>query len=170
MIDEAHATGIIGPEGRGGEEMFGCTGELDVVMGTLSKAVGSQGGFIAGNAPLRELLVNFSRTLIYSTGLAPASAAAAMKSLEIMHREPQRRERLFANLARVNDIVMELNLRTEASPTPIVPLTIGDEDKAVRAFENILEKGMIVPVMRYPTVPKGEACLRVSGWAGARRP
>ncbi len=162
MIDEAHATGIIGQTGRGGEEMFGCTGEIDIVMGTLSKAVGSQGGFIAGGGPLRELMVNFSRTFIYSTGLAPAAAAAAQKSLEIMQHEPQRRERLFDNLARVNEIVIDLKLRTEPSPTPIVPLTIGDEDKAVCAFESVLKQGMIVPVMRYPTVPKGEACLRVS--------
>lgn len=162
MIDEAHATGIIGPRGRGAEELFECTGQVDVVMGTLSKAVASQGGFIAGDADLSELFINISRAFIYSTGLAPAAAAAAAESLAVMGREPHRRVTLFENIGRVNEMTAELGLRETPSQTPIIPLTIGDEKEAVSAFESLWEKGLVVPVMRYPTVPKGEACLRIS--------
>ncbi len=162
MIDEAHATGIIGENGRGAEELFNCTGALDVVMGTLSKAVASQGGFIAGSRQLAELLINTSRAFIYSTGLAPAATAAALAALDVMEREPERRRRLFENVARVNEMAVNLGLRKKPSQTPIVPLTIGPEEEALRAFEAILDKGVIVPVMRYPTVAKGRACLRIS--------
>lgn len=168
MIDEAHATGVIGENGRGAEELFNCTGEIDVVMGTLSKALGSQGGFIAGDESLAELLINVSRPLIYSTGLSPAAAAAAAQALEIIEREPvgkggkTRRQRLFDNLARVNELAVELNLRGEPSRAPIVPLTIGDEKEAARVHQAIMEKGLIIPLLRYPTVPMGEALLRVS--------
>jgi 8-amino-7-oxononanoate synthase len=162
MIDEAHATGIVGEKGRGAEELFNCTGAVDIVMGTLSKAVASQGGFIAGGRGLMDLLINASRTLIYSTGLAPAAAAAAKESLGVMEREPQRRKRLFENVARINQMATDLSLRDQPSETPIIPLVIGDEKDAVKAFEMLLEKGLIVPVMRYPTVPKSQAVLRIS--------
>jgi len=162
MIDEAHATGIIGASGRGSEELFDCTGEIDIVMGTFSKAVGSQGGFIAGSERLAEMMVNSSRTFIYSTGLAPAASASALESLRIMERAPELRERLFENVDFVNQVALKLGMRKTPSETPVIPLTIGGEAEAVKAFEMMKDRGLIVPVMRYPTVPMGEACLRIS--------
>ncbi len=165
MIDEAHATGIIGENGRGAEEHFNCTGEVDIVMGTLSKAVGAQGGFIAGDPELVELLTNTSRPLIYSTGLAPAAAAAATESLKIMESQPELREKLFENVTQINKMLADLGLRETPSETPIIPVVIGKEQDAVKAFEKLFDKGFIVPVMRYPTVPRGKATLRLSASA-----
>ena len=156
MVDEAHGTGVIGANGRGGAEHFGVEGEVDVAMGTLSKALGSIGGFVTGSRLLRNLLVNRARSLIFSTGLPPSACRAAKEALRLVAEDPAPRRRLRANLDRVaSRMGREL-------PSPIVPIPVGDERRCVALAEELLGRGGWVPAVRYPTVPRGKARLRIS--------
>ncbi len=164
MLDDAHATGVIGERGRGSEEHF-CLEDApanlrpDIVMGTLSKALGSEGGFVCGPKRLIEWLQNTSRSFIFSTALPAASVAAAHKALDILIEEPQRVARLRDNIALFCSILNEGGVRAQ-SPTAIVPIIVGDETKAVHAARALLEKGCFVSAIRYPSVARGSARLR----------
>ncbi len=161
MADEAHATGVLGPRGRGGEEHFSIVGRIDVVMGTLSKALGSQGGFIAGSRALSDTLVNGSRSFIYSTGLAVPAAAAALEAIRLLERDGSILAALRKNIRQMRAAVSDAGLPLPRDETHIFLITIGAEDAAVKAAERFLEKGVIAPAVRYPTLPRGEASLRV---------
>jgi len=156
MIDEAHSTGVLGKTGRGITEHFGCRNP-DIIMGTCGKALGSEGGFICGSKQLIEYLINEARSFIFSTAIAPAGAVSATKALEIISREPERIERLRQNIVLFCD-----KLKLENNQTPIIPIIIGDEKKAVEISDKLLKAGYYIPAIRYPTVAKGTARLRVA--------
>ncbi len=160
MVDEAHATGVVGRTGRGLVEHFGC--DLpDVLMGTLSKALGSEGGFVCGSKLLVEYLRNMSRPFIFSTAPGAPAMAAALAALEVLVAEPERVAKLRENVAL---FVAELARRgiSVRGETAIVPIVVGDEKKALAASAALEELGFLVPAIRYPTVARGAARLRVA--------
>jgi 8-amino-7-oxononanoate synthase len=159
LVDEAHATGVLGPGGRGTAAHFGMEDRVDIKVGTLSKALGSIGGFVAGSRRLVDHLTNHSRTLIYSTGLPPAAAAAASRALAIVEAEPWRREHLIRLTERFR---AALGLARTPQLTPIVPIVVGDPGRAVDASAALREQGLFVPAIRPPTVPANTSRLRVS--------
>jgi glycine C-acetyltransferase/8-amino-7-oxononanoate synthase len=152
MVDEAHATGVFGQHRRGLAEVADVEGKVDVVLGTLSKALGCVGGFVAGSRELADHLRNRARSLIYSTALPPAMVAAASAAVDlVMGREGERRqERLWANV------------RALGAAGPIHPVIVGDEAAALAVSRRLDEAGFYVPAIRYPTVAKGKARLRVT--------
>ena len=160
MIDEAHATGVLGATGRGLCEHFGC-GHPDVLMGTLSKALGSVGGYVAGSRTLCDYLRNRARPFVFSTSLPASAMAAADAALAVLEAEPGRAAAARENAA---FLARELAARGVAASTQsaIVPIPVGDEAAAVRASERLLAEGVWVPAIRYPTVARGAARLRAS--------
>ncbi len=167
LVDEAHGTGVFGPTGRGACEEQGVGDRVHVRVGTLSKAVGSLGGFVAGSRQLIDWLTNRARTLIYSTSLPPAVAAAGLKGLELMQAEPWRRERVRALGERVASELGRLGLDVPTlSRSPIVPVILGEPELAMRASAALERAGLFMPAIRPPTVPRGTARLRVSLSAG----
>lgn len=161
MIDCAHATGVLGENGRGAEEHFGIEGQIDIVMGTLSKAVGSLGGFIAGSFELIDFLRNKARSFIYTTSLPPSICAASIAALEIIENEPQLRKRLWDNIGFFNRRRAAIN-RDPTTETPIIPIIIGNEEKTMGISRKLFEDGLFVSGIRFPTVAKGEARLRIT--------
>ncbi len=156
MVDEAHATGVLGVYGRGGVEHFGVEHEVEVSMGTLSKALGCVGGFIAGSRELKELLTNRARSLIYSTGLPAPLCRAATAAVHLVREEPSFREKLWRNVRLLEE---KSGYRIQS---PILPVRIRDERRCMKIAEQLREKGFVVPAIRYPTVGRGKACLRIS--------
>jgi 8-amino-7-oxononanoate synthase len=166
MVDEAHATGVFGVHGRGVAEQLGVKDRVQVRVGTLSKALGCVGGFVAGSRALVEWLVNRARPYVFSTAAPAAMSAAAIAAIDIVEHEPQRRETL---LARANDLRENLTRHgwnTGASASQIIPIVVGDPERAVSLSLRLRERGFFVPAIRPPTVPEGEACLRISLTAG----
>jgi 8-amino-7-oxononanoate synthase len=163
MIDEAHATGVMGEGGRGCETAFEDLSEpVDIVMGTYSKALGSQGGFICGSKDLIKYLYNFSRAFLYTTGLAPAVCGAAIAAIDVIENDPMPLKRLRAAIATCQAKLKENGFELPPHETPIIPVIIGAEEAAVKVGGFLREKGILAPVMRYPTVERGRAMIRVS--------
>ena len=161
MIDEAHATGVIGDTGRGCEEHFLMEGQVDILMGTLSKAIGAEGGYVCGSRTLTEYLKNKARSYIFSTSLSPVTMAAAKRALELIEKEPWRVERLQENISHFCGQLREHGVEAD-SETAIIPIRIGEEEKAVKVSARLMEQGFFIPAIRYPTVKKGEAMLRAA--------
>ena len=162
IIDEAHATGVIGPHGRGVAQAAGLADAVTVRIGTLSKAVGAQGGFAVGPEAIVDELINACRPLIFSTALCPAAVAAATASLTEMIHDPTRRQRLRRHVIRVR---RELSLPAEdaiSADVPILPIVRGDAADVVEASHRLAAEGLIVPAIRPPTVPPGTSRLRVT--------
>lgn len=155
-VDEAHGTGVWGPDGRGWVNEQGVAHQVDVCMGTLSKAFGAQGGFVCGSEALIQWAVNRARAFIYSTALSPAAVGAAHASLTIVREEPDRRQRLFERAER---LWRGLGLHGQG---PIVPLIVGEEAHALSLSAALWEAGLFAPAVRFPTVPKGAARVRFS--------
>jgi 8-amino-7-oxononanoate synthase len=163
IVDDAHGIGVLGPTGRGLVEHFDLgMSDVPVLVGTLGKAFGCFGAFIAGSADLIELLMQKARTYVYTTALPQPVAAAARKSLEIMQRESWRRERVLALTARFRAAAKQLDLHLCTSDTPIQPVILGSADAAVRAQNLLLEAGFLVVAIRPPSVPNGTARLRIT--------
>lgn len=164
LVDEAHAVGVLGRNGRGLADALRLEGEIDIHMGTLSKALGGAGGYIAGSRRLIELLVNRARSFIYSTAPPPAVAAAAAAAIEWMQTDEgeHRREQLWRNLALFGEEVPDLFTGGRKIQSAILPVILGDSDRAMEAADRLLEKGIYVPAIRYPTVPRDAARLRVT--------
>lgn len=163
MVDEAHALGVLGPGGAGGLAQCGvAASEVDAVMGTLGKALGGAGAFVAGKARLREYLVNRARTFIYTTGPAPAAAGAAREGLRVAAEEPWRRERVLRSAQRVRAAFAVLGLDAGRAGAAIVPAVIGDAGAAMRSCAGLLERGIFVQGIRPPTVPAGTSRLRIN--------
>jgi 8-amino-7-oxononanoate synthase len=169
MVDEAHATGVLGSTGRGIVEHFVDLGRLelgkdyvDVAMGTLSKALGSFGGFVACSANLREFLINKARAFIFATALPPSAAGAALESLQLLSEEPFRRESLWKNFGDLRERLIGGGFDVTTSETPILPLRFGAEAAALRVSERLAERGHFVPAIRPPSVPKGTSRLRIT--------
>lgn len=166
MVDDAHATGVLGPTGRGSLEHFGLShDDVDIVVTTLSKAVPSEGGGICGTRVLCDLLRNTARPFIFTTALSPATAAAACAGVEHIMAHPELVRRLRDNTARLARNLTALGLPATGE-TPIIPIMVGDEEKARRAAEALLGKGVFIPCIRYPTVARGAARLRLTVMAG----
>ncbi len=162
VVDDAHGTGVLGPDGSGTAAHQGVKGRIPVQMGTLSKALGAQGGFVAGSRPLVEHLVNRARGYVFSTGLAPSLAAAARAAAAVARREAWRRERVLALAARLRAALRDLGYRVPEGETPIIPVLVGEAAGAVALAAALREQGVYAPAVRPPTVPAGTARLRVS--------
>jgi 8-amino-7-oxononanoate synthase len=162
-VDDAHGTGVLGATGRGSPEHWGVEREVDVVMGTLGKALGTAGAFVAGSRALREWLMNRARSFIFTTGSPPALAAASLAALEIAREEAWRRERLRENARRLRGALARLGHRAPGEPDGhIVPVLIGDADETMRAGQRLFERGLLVGAVRPPTVAPGTSRLRIT--------
>ncbi|MCM2332226.1 MAG: 8-amino-7-oxononanoate synthase, partial [Pseudomonas sagittaria] len=163
MVDDAHGFGPLGASGGGIVEHFGLgIDEVPVLVGTLGKAFGTAGAFVAGSEELIETLIQFARPYIYTTSQPPAVACATLKSLELLRSEGWRREHLNALIARFRAGATALGLELMDSPTPIQPILIGDSARAVEFSRLLRERGLLVGAIRPPTVPAGTARLRVT--------
>ena len=161
MIDDAHASGVLGPGGRGTVGHFGLDpSRVDVQVGTLSKAIGVMGGFIAGPSHLIQWLVNRGRPFLFSTSAPPAVAAACIAALDVMRDEPERIERLWTNTGLFKEGLHDLGFDTGASETPITPVVAGEESKAVELSRLLWEEGVFTPAIVFPTVAKGKSRVR----------
>ena len=161
MVDEAHATGILGWNGRGLSDELGVSQQIEVKMGTLGKAIGASGGFICGSRPLVDYLVNRARSFIFSTAPAPAAAAAALAGIQLI--QSNEGENLRARLQqRVAELKSALHAPRSANESAIIPLILGDEAGAVAAATKLREQNIFVPAIRYPTVARGSARLRIT--------
>ena len=161
MIDEAHATGVLGKTGRGLAEHYGCA-HADVTIGTLSKAVAAEGGFVAGKQQLIDFLRNKARSFIFTTAMAPAVAAAACNNLRYIDAHPERVQNLRDNVKFFCEALQREGVNVEQSPSAIVPIVIGDEARALEISAALQNAGILIPAIRYPTVAKGQARLRAS--------
>ncbi len=169
MVDEAHATGAIGPGGRGSVSAAGLSGEVDVVVGTLGKALGSYGAYVCASAELVDLLVNSARSFIFSTAPPPPAAAAAMAALGILEAEPELVERLQRNAALLRRSLGVEGLEVGPSATQVVPVHVGEAGATMELCELALEKGVFAQGIRPPTVPEGSCRLRLTAMATHRR-
>jgi 8-amino-7-oxononanoate synthase len=168
MVDEAHATGAIGPAGRGSVAAAGLSGEVDVVVGTLGKALGSYGAYVCASAETTDFLVNTARPFVFSTAPPPPSVAAAAAALELLQAQPTRVERLQDNGEALRSALAAEGLAVGCSQTQIVPLEVGDASLTMRLCERLLERGVFAQGIRPPTVPKGSSRLRLTVMATHR--
>ena len=161
MLDEAHSTGVIGESGHGIREHFSESRHPDILMGTLSKALGAEGGFVCCTAEMRRFLYNKCRSFIFSTSLPAAIMAGALAALEIIENEPERVRALREN---VKFFIAELAKHGIqcASDSAIIPIHVGDEGKAASVAAQLRARGIVIPAIRYPTVKRGEARLRAA--------
>jgi 8-amino-7-oxononanoate synthase len=162
MVDEAHATGALGPDGRGSVAEAGLEGEVDVVVGTLGKALGSYGAFVCCERAVARYLVNTARTLIFSTALSPPAVAAAEAALGLLLDQPRRIDKLQRNSRELQEALAAEGLEVPPSRTQIMPLVVGDAADAVTASERALEGGVFAQAIRPPTVPEGSSRLRLA--------
>ena len=163
LVDDAHGFGPLGATGGGIVEHFGLgVGDVQVLVGTLGKAFGTAGAFVAGSEGLIETLIQFARPYIYTTSQPPAVACATLKSLQLLRTESWRREHLNKLIARFRQGAAEIGLSLMDSATPIQPIMIGDSARAMRLSALLRERGLLVTAIRPPTVPAGSARLRVT--------
>lgn len=162
VLDDAHGFGVLGRNGRGTADHFGLSEQVDVIVGSLSKSLGSTGGFVAGKRDYIEYLRTHSKHTIFSAALSPAQAAAAEAALEIMQAEPQHRERLWANTRRYVSFVHSLGLDTWGSETPAVPVVMGSKERAYRLWQLLLERGVFTVMSIVPAVPPGKDLIRTA--------
>jgi 8-amino-7-oxononanoate synthase len=169
MVDEAHGTGALGPGGRGAAAAAGVVEEIEVVVGTLGKALGSYGAYACCDATIARYLVNSARTLIFSTALPPPAVAGALAALEVVRAEPQRVARLGRNARLLREGLAAEGVEVAAGGTQIVPLVVGTPAAATAASERALERGVFAQAIRPPTVPEGTSRLRLSVMASHTR-
>lgn len=162
LADEAHGTGVFGPDGRGASSHTGVPERVPIKVGTLSKALGSLGGFVAGSGTLVKYLTNHARTQMFSTALPPAAAAAASAALRIVREEPWRREHVFSMADRLRTTLRDAGLSVPDSSGPIVPVIVGEAGPALALAAGLESAGFYVPGIRPPTVPRGTSRLRIS--------
>jgi glycine C-acetyltransferase len=160
MVDDAHASGVLGRNGRGSVDHFGLHGRVAVQVGTLSKAVGSLGGYVAGSTALREILTQRARPFLFSTSQPPAVVAACREAIRVMQDEPELQERLWANTRRFKAGLTRLGFDTGHSETPITPVMMGDPDTAGRFSDRLIEEGVFAQPVVFPTVAMDKSRLR----------
>jgi glycine C-acetyltransferase/8-amino-7-oxononanoate synthase len=161
-VDEAHGTGALGPGGRGACAEAGVDDEVDVIVGTLGKALGSYGAFVACDRAMARYLVNAARTFIFSTALPPPAASAALAALDVLESEPQRPERLARNSDALRSALAREGFDVTGTRTQIVPLVVGEAERAVAMCESGLTRGVFAQAIRPPTVPAGTSRLRLA--------
>src|SRR3954462_800262 len=169
MVDDAHGLGALGPGGRGSVAAAGLEDEVDIVVGTLRKALGSYGAYACCSRTMAKWLVNTARSLIFSTALPPPAVAAAGAALDLLAEEPRRVDRLQRNAAIMREALSEQGMDTRGSTTQVLPLVVGDAGDAVRVCERALEKGVFAQAIRPPTVPEGSSRLRLPAVASHNR-
>jgi 8-amino-7-oxononanoate synthase len=162
MVDEAHSTGTVGPGGRGAVADAGLTDEVDVVVGTLGKALGSYGAYVCCDIEMAKYLVNTARTLIFSTALPPPAVAGAMAALELLREQPGRVDKLHRNAEAMRTALAAEGFAPGASETHILPVVVGDAAAAMHACERALSQGVFCQAIRPPTVPHGSSRLRIA--------
>ena len=162
IADDAHGTGVLGLFGRGLAEDQKLEGHIDIVTGTLSKALGTLGGFAAGSSLMMDYLINKARSFIFATSLPPALCAAALEAIWVIESEPEIRRKLWKNVQVLHEGLSKQGWPLGPITSPILPLLIGDEKKALQVSEALLEQGILIPAIRTPTVPKGKARLRIT--------
>jgi 8-amino-7-oxononanoate synthase len=160
MVDEAHATGALGPGGRGTVAAAGLSGEVDVIVGTLGKALGAYGAYVCASGELTDYLLNAARTFVFSTAPAPPAMAAALAALELLESHPHRVEQLAENAETLRRALAAEGLNVGGSQSQIVPVTVGDASPTMELCERILERGVFAQGIRPPTVPPGSSRLR----------
>lgn len=165
LLDDAHGTATIGPEGRGSAAHCGVNQGIDIYMGNLAKGLGSFGAFIAGSHRMRDLMINVARSFIFTCALPPAQVAAARASLALSVAEPWRRYALQSNAARLRERLAQAGISCAPSTTHIVPVIVGDNARTMRICEALLERGFYVQGIRHPSVPRGSARLRITPMA-----
>jgi 8-amino-7-oxononanoate synthase len=168
MVDEAHATGALGPGGRGSVAAAGLSGEVDLVVGTLGKALGSYGAYVCASRELVEYLLNTARSFVFSTAPPPPVVAAALAALELLEAHPDRVERLRANAAVLREALAEEGLAVGGAGTQIVPVGVGGAARTMELCERLLERGVFAQGIRPPTVPDGSSRLRFTVMATHR--
>lgn len=162
MVDEAHAIGVFGPNGRGATEHFQLSREVDIRMGTFGKALGCFGAYVAGRKSLIEFLINRGRVFLYTTAMPPSVSASVMASLDIVEQEPERRERLWTNVHYLRGGLNQLGFDTLKSEAHIIPILVGEPEQTMKMDRRLLEKRIFAQGIRPPTVPEGQCRLRVT--------
>ncbi len=163
MVDDAHGTGVLGKNGKGTAEQLSVSAEaITVQMGTLGKALGTYGAYVAGSRELIDYLINKVRPFIYSTALPPNVAAAAIAAIDIVEEQPELRTALNGNAQFLRNGLSDLGFDTMGSETQIIPVLVGDSGKAIEMMDNLLEEGVFAQAIRPPTVPEGTARIRVT--------
>ncbi len=162
MVDDAHATGILGENGRGSSEHFGISGNVHIQMGTFGKALGSFGAYVAGTRALIDLLVNRSRSFMYSTALPAPVCAASSAALDLVAHDPLLRKRLLANREKFGRSLHARGIAIADAPTPIVPILCGTSSTALRLSHELLDQGVFASAIRPPTVPQGTSRIRMT--------
>ena len=162
MVDDAHATGVLGPNGGGTGDHFGLAEKIDVAMGTFGKALGGFGAFVAGDRNLRELLINCSRPFMFTTGLPPSVLAAGIAALEVVEEEPEMRARLWDNANLLRNGIEEMGFTLAGGETQIIPLLAGDASLAMEMSSLLREEGLFIQGIRPPSVPPGTSRLRIT--------
>jgi glycine C-acetyltransferase len=160
FVDDAHASGVLGRNGRGSVDHFGLHGRVDIQVGTMSKAMGVLGGYVASTRAVRELLIQRARPFLFSTSHPPADAAACREAVRVMLDEPWRIDRLWASTKRFKAELRRLGFDTGRSETPITPIIVGESDAAIRFSNRLFEEGVFATSVVYPTVALDQARLR----------
>ncbi len=162
MVDDAHGFGVLGKTGKGAAELCGVESAIDIQMGTLSKAAGSFGAYCCGSSQLIEFLINKSRSFMFTTGMPPSVAAASVAAIDIIEHEPRRRQQLWKNREYMVNGLKRLGFDTMNSTTPIIPILIGEPEKAVLFSQKLFEDGIFLSAIRPPTVPPNTSRLRLT--------
>ncbi|KQU24714.1 8-amino-7-oxononanoate synthase [Bacillus sp. Leaf13] len=162
MVDDAHATGVLGKDGRGTSEHFGLKGKIDIEMGTLSKAVGAEGGYIAGSRSLVDYVLNRARPFVFSTALSAGVVASALTAVDIIQSEPERRVRIRAMSQRLYNELTSLGYTVSGGETPILAIICGEPEQAMFLSKELHKHGIYAPAIRPPTVPSGTSRIRLT--------
>ena len=160
MVDDAHASGVLGRAGRGTVDHFGLHGRVDIQVGTLSKAIGALGGYVCGSRDLIEFLYHRGRPFLFSTSHPPSVAATCLAAFDVLEQEPERIEQLWENTRFFKAGLKQLGFDTGASETPITPIMVGEGRKAMEFSGALFQAGLLATGIAYPTVPEGKARLR----------
>ena len=162
VVDDAHALGVMGPGGRGTAEMLGVHDDVDIITGTFSKCFASVGGVVAGPAAVIDYIKHHGRAMIFAASMSPPALGAALKSLEIIQTEPERRQRVMDSAAYMRAELGQLGFEVSTDPTPVVALFIGDEDRAFLTWRALFDAGLFTNLAVPPGVPPGRSLIRTS--------
>jgi glycine C-acetyltransferase len=160
MIDDAHGSGVLGKNGRGTVNHFGLDGRVQIQIGTLSKAIGSVGGYVAGDEILRDYLIHMARPFLFSTSQPPGVVASCIAAIDVLEQEPEIVEQLWENTRFFKQKLTDLGFNTGRSETPITPVIVGEAHQAMALSDKLFERGVFAQGIGYPTVAKGQARLR----------
>lgn len=159
-VDDAHASGVLGKNGRGSVDHWGLHGRVDIQVGTFSKAIGAQGGYVAGIQPLRDFLIHRARPFLFSNALPPSVIASCIAAIDVLETEPELIDRLWDNTSYFKGKLAGLGFDIEQSVTPITPVIVGSAERAMRLSDRLFEEGVFAQGIGYPTVPEGKARVR----------